>query len=343
MVERVYDTIKGILWTSFPKNTQGVPAVYDRTIQQWFLGDRKIYPSPLGVVLRGTQSNVKDIGYGMRELEYTFKITIFSSNDDQDTSERVVQEAARVANQILKNHRTLWVCDLCPFTGTLPLSPIHYVDNGVITNVGINTGLLPSGTTSYRISVTPTGVGYTAPAYIRLSQGISGKVTVSEILSCGLGIATNSYVDSYVNLSLTLSSGSGMTGYSTTLMSNYLQTAVSQINAYWAETHSSSSPEYLDWPGVAFKATQMLTSDWEAGFKDAQITANTKWNTNLNTVANNKVDLVRLLQDIEISSITPSDDGVEAAFLHTAEFTMRAKEIVNITSFGPNNVDVNAV
>ena len=47
MLERVYQTIQAILWEDFPKNNQGVPAIYDRTISEWFLGDRQILPSPL--------------------------------------------------------------------------------------------------------------------------------------------------------------------------------------------------------------------------------------------------------------------------------------------------------
>jgi len=96
MVEKIYDTIKAILYTDFPKNSQGYPEIYDRVIEQWFFGDRQILPSPLGVVLRNTSSNLKDIGFGLREIEYTIGVTIYSSNDDKETSERVVLEAARV-------------------------------------------------------------------------------------------------------------------------------------------------------------------------------------------------------------------------------------------------------
>ena len=79
MVDKIYDTIKGILYTDFPKDNQGYPQVYDRIIQQWFFGNRQILPSPLGVVLRGTTSNIKDIGFGLREIEYSIKITFYSN------------------------------------------------------------------------------------------------------------------------------------------------------------------------------------------------------------------------------------------------------------------------
>lgn len=344
MVERIYDTIKGIIYTDFPKNAQGIPEVYDRQIEAWFFGDRQIYPSPLGIVLRGTTSNVKDIGFGLREIEYSIKITVFSSNDDQTTTERVVQEAARVTHSVLKNHRTMWVCDLCPFCQKLPLSPIHYIDNGVITNVGINTATLPTGiTTAYIVSIPPTNLGYQGTAFVKVSPGISGKITVSEILSCGLGITETSYINPYVNLNFTISNGSGHTGVSTTVFDQYLSYIQSNVNTYWSETHETNSPPYYDWPGMAYQAVQMFISDWQAGIKPIGITSNTTWNTNLNSVVNNQANLMRLLQDIQVSAITPSDDGVEKAFLHTAEFTLTAREIISVDQFGPNNVNVNAV
>jgi len=343
MVEKIYDTIKAILWSQFPRNQQGYPEVYDRIIQEWFFGDRKVLPAPLGVVLRNTNINETDIGFGLREIEYSINIMFYSSNDDQETSERVIQEAARVAHQILKNHRSMWICDLCPFCGKFPLSPIHYIDNGVITSVGINTAALPANTTSYNVAIQGTQSGIAGTALIKLAPSISGQITNYSILSSGIGISATSFNNAYANLSFTLSGGSGHVGYSTTLMYNYANIVVNNINNFWQETHTSSTPPYYDWAGVAYQAVQMFISDWAAGIKPVGITTNTSWNTNLNNVVNNDVQLMRLLQDIQVGDIKPSDDGMEAAFLHTAEFTMKGKEIISVDQFGPNNVDVNAV
>lgn len=343
MVERIYDTIKAILYTDFPKNSQGYPEIYDRVISEWFFGDREILPSPLGVILRNTSSSVTDIGFGLREIEYNIGITFYSSNDDKETSERVIQEAARVAHSILKNHRSMYVCDLCPFCGKLPLSPIHYIDNGVITSVGINTASIPAGDSSYTVQVAGTASGQTGTAYIKLEPGISGKVTSSSILSSGLGIQATTYSDAYADLSFTLSGGSGHTGFSTTVMESYVSTVINNIDSYWQETHSSTSPAYYDWAGVAYQAVEMLVSDWAAGIQEGAITGNPKWGPNLNAVVSNNVQLVRYLQDIRVGDIKPSDDGMNKAFLHSAEFTMKAKEIISVDQFGPNNVNVNAV
>jgi hypothetical protein len=343
MVEKIYDTIKAILYTDFPKNSQGYPEIYDRVIEQWFFGDRQILPSPLGVVLRNTSSNLKDIGFGLREIEYTIGVTIYSSNDDKETSERVVLEAARVAHNILKNHRSMWVCDLCPFCGKLPLSPIHYIDTGVITNVGITSASLPAGlTTGFIFSV--SGSGFSNPnAYIRLSKGISGNVNVAEILSSGIGISATTFSNPYSSGTLTISGGSGHVGAATTVLNSYVNNIITNINNFWLETHASGSPPYYDWAGVAYQAVQAFISDWESGIKPSTITSNSKWNTNLNSISTNKADLMRFLQDIQVGDIKPSNDGMSAAFLHSAEFTLKAKEIISVDQFGPNNVNVNAV
>lgn len=343
MVEKIYDTLKAILYSDFPKDYQGYPEIYDRKILTWIFGDQKILQSPLGVVFRNTNIDFKDIGFGLREVEYTINITFYSSNDDKETSERVVLEASRIGQNILKKHRSMWVCDLCPFCGKFPLSPIHYIDNGTVTTVGIVTATLPVGLTSYTVQISPTGNGYQAPAFVKVSPGISGQIIVSEILSQGLGITATSYTDSYVQLNLTLSGGSGHTGYSTSVLQSYVSNVVNRINGYWSETHSSSSPPYYDWAGVGYQAVQMFISDWEGGVKPSTITSNTNWNNNINSVANNDANLMRLLQDIKIGALKPSDDGVEQAFLHTSEFTMKAKEIISVDQFGPNNVNVNAI
>jgi hypothetical protein len=227
----------------------------------------------------------------------------------------------------------MWVCDLCPFCGKFPLSPIHYIDTGVITGVGIVTG----------VSTTFSVAGSIGTAFIRLSPGISGNITKSEILSSGLGVSTNYYSNGGVTVNLGLSSGSTHTGYSTVYINSYLTNALNKINTYWQETHASSSPAYYDWAGVAYNTVQYFMSDWKSGYKNANILSNNVWATNLNSAAQNNVELVRLLQDIQISDIRPSDDGVDQMFLHFAEFTLKAKEIFSVDQFGPNNVNVNAI
>jgi hypothetical protein len=126
-------------------------------------------------------------------------------------------------------------------------------------------------------------------------------------------------------------------------MNSYANNVSNQINTFWTETHTTSAPPYLDWSGVAYEAVSEFISDWSANIKPSGITSVATWTNNLNSIVANNVDLVRLLQDIQVGDITPSDDGMEKAFLHTAEFKLKAKEIISVDQFGPNNVNVNAI
>jgi hypothetical protein len=166
-----------------------------------------------------------------------------------------------------------------------------------------------------------------------------------ELLSQGLGISTNKFYDPTTNtsLNLTLSGGSTHTGYSTTFMWQYASGIKSVLDNYWLETHPSGSPQYYDWAGIAYQAVVAMTEDWKAGIKNSNITSNSVWLSNLNNTVNNNVDLVRYLQDIQVGDIKPSDDGMDTNLLHTAEFTLKAREIISVDQFGPNNVNVNAV
>lgn len=339
MVEKIYDTIRGILYDEFPKDSTGAPCVYDRQVTNWLFGDRKIIAAPLGIILKGTQSNIKDIGFGLREIEYSIGITLYSSNDDQETSERVVQESARIAHSILRKHRSMWICEICPFCGKFPLSPIHYIDIGVAANVSISTSTTPNATGTFFVS------GTIGNAYFRTSKGLSQNINKVEILSQGLGVSTNIIYDNSTNttLNITLSRGSTHVGYSTTFLLNYAQGIKSTLDTYWLETHASGSIPYYDWAGIAYQSVVAMTEDWKAGIQNINILNNNVWKTNLNNTVKNNVDLVRYLQDIQVGDIKPSDDGVDASLLHTAEFTLKAKEIFSVGEYGPNNVNVNAI
>ena len=339
MVEKIYDTIRAIIYSEFPKNKLDKPFVYDRTIDNWFFGDVKLLPSPLGVIMKGASSNVKDIGFGLRQIDYSINVQFYSSNDDQETTERVLQEASRIAHSILKNHRTMWICDLCPFCGKLPLSPIHYVDLGTITDVKVGS------TNSGGIVAIPGSIG---SAIINVTKGLSGiYYNKAELLSGGLGISTNSYLNNNISLTFSLSGGSGHGFAVTSVMSTYLTAVKNGVNTYWQELHDSTSPPYYDWPGLAYQAVTSFMSDYKQGFLNSTNTSVfstiSSYHTILDSCSSNNVELVRLLQDIQISDIKPSDDAVDAMFLRSGEFTLKGKEIFSVDTFGPNNVNVNAI
>ncbi len=56
----------------------------------------------------------------------------------------------------------------------------------------------------------------------------------------------------------------------------------------------------------------------------------------------NKVRPVRLLYNVNLGDIKPSDGGMETQLLHGAEFSLVAKELIQQEYYGPNNVPTDA-
>ncbi len=101
MLEQVYDTLKGILFHELPKNSNNIPHVYDRPITGWYFGDRTPIPNTPAIIFQGQSSTPKDIAFGVREIEHNIKISLFTSNDDPDITERVILEMTRLVHEAL--------------------------------------------------------------------------------------------------------------------------------------------------------------------------------------------------------------------------------------------------
>lgn len=126
MLEKVFDTIQGILYNELPKNSAGKAVVYDRPIERWFIGQRQIKPSNISVTIYGNSSPLNDISFGFQEFEHTIVIEVDAGADNIDSSERLIQEASRLMMQTLRRHRKMWVLEICPFCEKFALSPQHY-------------------------------------------------------------------------------------------------------------------------------------------------------------------------------------------------------------------------
>lgn len=126
MLERVFDTIQGILYNDLPKNSAGKVVVYDRPVERWLIGQRQIKPSNISVTIYGNSSPLNDISFGFQEFEHTITVDIDAGADNIDSAERVIQEAVRLMMQSLRRHRRIWVLEICPFCEKFALSPQHY-------------------------------------------------------------------------------------------------------------------------------------------------------------------------------------------------------------------------
>lgn len=127
MLERVYDTLKAIIYNEMPKDINGKSIVFDRPVTGWYFGERDIKNTNLSFTFKGGQSNLKDIALGLQEITYTINIEVDAGADNIEISERLVQESVRILLAIMRKHRRIWVCELCPICEKLILSPEHYL------------------------------------------------------------------------------------------------------------------------------------------------------------------------------------------------------------------------
>lgn len=126
MVEKIYDTLKGILYNDLPKDAIGNVVIYDRPVRNWFIGDRDVKPANLSIMIYSANLNIKDIAFGLQEYEYKIIIGVDAGADETELSERIALEGNRLIISALRKHRRMWVVDLCPICSKQSLSPVHF-------------------------------------------------------------------------------------------------------------------------------------------------------------------------------------------------------------------------
>lgn len=137
MLDRIYDTIRGILYYEMPQDYNGKVIVYDRPITAWYIGERDVKNTNLSVTFKGGRSNIKDIALGMQEFTHNITVEIDAGADNIEISERLVQEATRLMLTVLRKHRRMWVVEVCPICEKFALSPEHFIiDHGNPANAG---------------------------------------------------------------------------------------------------------------------------------------------------------------------------------------------------------------
>jgi hypothetical protein len=188
MLEKVYDTLRGILFHEFPKNTKGQAVVYDRVITGFYVGDTGVKPNSISITLKGASSPLKDIALGLQEFEHSITLEINAGGDNIESTERITQEATRICLGILRKHRRLWVLENCPVCGKFALTPQHFtVDHSSLflpyrTTVTTEFNNLWSETHPAS-STAPTipDSGLAAEAFIRLYNDVQSGIAVTGL------------------------------------------------------------------------------------------------------------------------------------------------------------------
>jgi hypothetical protein len=123
------------------------------------------------------------------------------------------------------------------------------------------------------------------------------------------------------------------------IFSPYVTTATTNAEAIWNQTHTSSMPP-LNSSRTAIMAFDLIYDDVKNNRPVNGLTADQK--RNLDFVISTKMKPVRLLYDVKISDIKPTDNGIDKQTFHIGEINIHANEISRVKSSGPNNVSTEA-
>jgi len=188
MLEKVYDTLRGILYHELPKNSKNQLVIFDRPVTGFYIGEQAVKPNGISFTFKGSSSPLKDIAFGLQEFEHSVTIDISVGADNIETTERVTQEATRLVLSVLRKHRRMWVVDTCPLCSKFTLNPQHFtVDHNDIlssytTTVTTEFNNLWSDTHDPDISAPSLPAsGLAAEAFIRMYNDVGAGVTVTNL------------------------------------------------------------------------------------------------------------------------------------------------------------------
>jgi hypothetical protein len=186
MLEKVFDTIQGILYSDLPKNSSSKVVIYDRPVEHWFIGDRKIKPANISITIYGSSSPLKDVSFGFQEFEHNISVEVDAGGDNVDISERIIQEATRLIMQSMRKHRRMWVLEICPICSKFALSPQHFIiDHPVILTTYKNLALSDFSTlwAQTHTSAVPSlpSSGTAAEAFYRMYEAVRVGTAVSSL------------------------------------------------------------------------------------------------------------------------------------------------------------------
>jgi hypothetical protein len=186
MLEKIYETIRGILFYKMPKNAEGHVVVYDHVLEGWHLGDRDVLPSNLSIIIYGSSENIGDAAFGMQEIEHRITIGISAGSNQTENSEKLVQELARLVYYSLKDYRVMWIMDLCPICQKWALTPEHFTNqHNTILSPFVTAAQSAFSTlwaeTHSSPSPAPLASGIAADAFLRMYEAVRNDTSVTNL------------------------------------------------------------------------------------------------------------------------------------------------------------------
>lgn len=188
MLERVYDTLRGILYHELPKNAKDQIVIFDRPVTGFYIGEQAVKPNGISFTFKGSSSPLKDIAFGLQEFEHSVTIDITVGADNIETTERVTQEAVRIVLSVLRKHRRMWVVDVCPICKKFTLNPQHFtVDHNDILSTyvtSVTSEFNNLWTDTHDPNLAPPALpssGLAAEAFIRMYNDVGAGTSVSNL------------------------------------------------------------------------------------------------------------------------------------------------------------------
>lgn len=123
------------------------------------------------------------------------------------------------------------------------------------------------------------------------------------------------------------------------VISSYLTKANTNAQNIWNQTHSTAMPA-LSNSRKAIMALDLLIDDVKINKSIKNLTA--EQIRNFQFLISTKMKPIRLLYDVAISDIKPTDNAIDKQTFHTGEVNIKAKEINRIESSGPDNVSTDS-
>lgn len=125
------------------------------------------------------------------------------------------------------------------------------------------------------------------------------------------------------------------------LFAPYVTIAETALTNTWLETHSVDDvvPSFVD-SGIARAAYDLMDEDVLNDVSVPNLTEEAK--DRILYYQSDKRRAVRLLYNVDITDIKPSDDGMGKQILHASEFSLTLEELIQQKFYGPDNVPTDA-
>jgi hypothetical protein len=265
---------------------------------------------------------------------------VYAGGDNQIMTLKIATEASRIIRNILNQHKRMWVMDLCPICNKLPTSPEHFFVDSAHTNIfGVyGTEMGPTGpagaayndfrSTWYRTHPTFTTPGNITQIQVTASGSGYSAAPGVQIVGGGFGAS-----GAHATASL-----SGNAVSSITITNNGAQyTAIPTVAFSGGGGAGAAAVASLNKPdnaGIASAAFYGVLRDYKNGIIPS--TLSTAQLQNFNNIVRDGVFPIRILFDVQVQSVTPTDEAVDKSLYSLSEISLKCKELLPVERFGPN-------